>query len=133
MQETILHTWQEEPWPTIKSTQPLPMGEGVIDQTAFNTIEIDKVFDSVNHAATTVGQATLYRSLCKPLSDIKAIKAKQEALHELEKNPQLKGQLEQLLETAASTEKNLHLLLFGEFIGSFSESRAAHEIVGLWL
>ena len=130
MQETILHTWQEEPWPTVKSTQPLAMGEGVIDQTAFNTIEIDKVFDSVNHAATTVGQATLYRSLCKPLSDIKAIKAKQDALHELEKNPQLKSQLEQLLETAASTEKNLHLLLFGEFIGSFSESRAAHEIVG---
>ncbi|ESS73152.1 DNA mismatch repair protein MutS domain-containing protein [Methyloglobulus morosus KoM1] len=130
MQETILHGWQDETWPTIKSSQSLPMGEGVIDQTAFNTIEIDKVFEATDYAATTVGQATLYRSLCQPLTDIKAIKAKQDAVSELRKNQKLKGQIEQLVENAAATEKNLHLLLFGEFIGAFNQSRSKNEIEG---
>ncbi|WP_411725220.1 MutS-related protein [Methyloglobulus sp.] len=130
MQETILHSWQDEAWPAIKSSKPLPMGEGVIDETAFNTIEIDKVFEAVNHATTTVGQATLFRSLCQPLSDIKAIKAKQEAVQELRKNQNLKAQLEQLVDSAATNEKNLHLLLFGEFLGSFSQARSKNEIEG---
>ena len=91
MQETILHSWQDEAWPLIKSSKPLPMGEGVIDETAFNTIEIDKVFEAVNHATTTVGQATVYRSLCQPLSDLKEIKAKQDAVLELQKNQKLKN------------------------------------------
>lgn len=130
MQETILRSWQEETWPTIKSSQPLPMGEGVIDATAFNTIEIDKVFEAVNHASTTVGQAVLYRSLCQPLSDIKAIKAKQDAIEELKKNQKLKDQLEAMIASAAANEKNLHLLLFGEFLGAFSQARAKNEIEG---
>ena len=130
MQETILHSWQDEAWPTIKSSKPLPMGEGVIDETAFNTIEIDKVFEAVNHATTTVGQATLYRSLCQPLSDLKEIKAKQDAVLELQKNQKLKDQIEQLVASAAANEKNLHLLLFGEFLGAFSQARAKNEIEG---
>jgi DNA mismatch repair protein MutS len=130
MQETILHSWQDEPWPTVKSSQPLSMGDGVIDETAFNTIEIDKVFEAVNHASTTVGQATLFRSLCQPLSDIKAIKAKQDAVAELRKNQKLKEQVEQLVENAATSEKNLHLLLFGEFLGSFAQARGKNEIEG---
>jgi DNA mismatch repair protein MutS len=130
MQKTILQSWQDEAWPIIKSSKPLPMGEGVIDETAFNTIEIDKVFESVNHASTTVGQAVLYRSLCQPLSDIKAIKAKQEAVEELRKNQKLKEQLEQAVQSAATNEKNLHLLLFGEFLGSFTQARGKNEIEG---
>lgn len=130
MQETILHSWQDEAWPTIKSSKPLPMGEGVIDETAFNTIEIDKVFEAVNHATTTVGQATLFRSLCQPLSDIKEIKAKQDAVKELEKNQKLKEQVEYMVNSAATSEKNLHLLLFGEFLGAFSQARSKNEIEG---
>jgi DNA mismatch repair protein MutS len=130
MKETILQSWQDEAWPTIKSSKPLSMGEGVIDETAFNTIEIDKVFEAVNHASTTIGQATLYRSLCQPSNDIKAIKAKQDAVKELRKNQTLKDQLEQLVENAATNEKNLHLLLFGEFLGAFSQARSKNEIEG---
>jgi DNA mismatch repair protein MutS len=130
MQETILHSWQEEEWPIVKSTQPLPVGEGVIDQTAYNTIEIDKVFEAVNCASTTVGQAVLFRSLNQPLSDIKQIKAKQDAVKELRKNSALKAQVENIVETAAASEKNLYLLFFGEFIGAFSQSRSPNEIEG---
>ncbi|NOU20582.1 MAG: DNA mismatch repair protein MutS [Methyloglobulus sp.] len=130
MQETILQGWQDESWPLIKSSKPLPMGEGVIDETAFNTIEIDKVFEAVNHASTTVGQATLFRSLCQPLSDIKVIKAKQDAVKELRNNQNLKDQLEEMVANAATNEKNLHLLLFGEFLGAFSQARSKNEIEG---
>ena len=80
--KTILQSWQGA-WPTVKSTQPLGTGAGVLDESAFNTIEVDKVFDAVNHATTTIGQATLYRSLTQPSDDINALQAKQDALIEL--------------------------------------------------
>ena len=66
MKETILQSWQDA-WPTVKSSKPLATGAGVIDESAFNTIEVDKVFDAVNHASTTIGQAVLFRSLTQPL------------------------------------------------------------------
>ncbi|MGZ8227812.1 MAG: MutS-related protein, partial [Methylococcaceae bacterium] len=63
MKETLLQNW--DTWPTVKSCKPLPSSDGVIDENAFNTIEVDKVFDSVNYAATTMGQAVLFRSLAR--------------------------------------------------------------------
>ncbi len=130
MQETILKSWQNEPWPVVKSNKPLPVGEAVIDESAFNALEIDKVFESANYASTTVGKAVLFRSLCQPLNDIKAIKAKQDAVKELAKSPSLRLQAESIVETAAANEKNLYLLFFGEFLGAFSQSRAQNEIEG---
>lgn len=75
MTETILQSWQNA-WPEIKSTRPPETGAGVIDPSAFNTIEVDNLFDAVNHCSTTVGQAFLYRSLSRPLDDIRLLKAK---------------------------------------------------------
>ena len=130
MQETITKSWQDQPWPAVKASKPMPQGTGVIDDSAFNTLEIDKVFDAVNYAETTVGQAVLYRSLCQPCADIKRIKEKQDAVKELQKNQALQKQVAALVGNAASNEKNLYLLLFGEFMGFFSQSRAQHEIEG---
>ncbi|MEI6066558.1 MAG: DNA mismatch repair protein MutS [Methylococcaceae bacterium] len=129
MKETILQGWQGA-WPTVKSSKPLATGVGVIDESAFNTIEVDKVFDAVNHASTTIGQAVLFRSLTQPLDAIDELKGKQEAVEELRQNSALKESLEQILETAASHEKSFYLLLFGEFLGSFGTAREAHEIEG---
>ena len=58
------------------------------------------------------------------------IKAKQEAVEELRNNPALKETLENILETAATHEKNFYLLLFGEFLGTFGTAREEHEIEG---
>lgn len=129
MKETILQGWQDA-WPTVKSSKPLATGTGVIDESAFNTIEVDKVFDAVNHASTTIGQAVLFRSLTQPLDALDEIKKKQEAVQELRSNPALKEALENILETAASHEKNFYLLLFGEFLGTFGTAREEHEIEG---
>ena len=114
----------------VKSSKPLATGLGVIDESAFNTIEVDKVFDAVNHASTMIGQAVLYRSLTQPLDALDEIKAKQDAVEELRNNPALKEALENILETASTHEKNFYLLLFGEFLGTFGTAREEHEIEG---
>ena len=129
MKETILQGWQGA-WPAGKSSKPLATGLGVIDESAFNTIEVDKVFEAVNHTSTMIGQAVLYRSLTQPLDALDEIKAKQEAVEELRSNPALKEILENILESAASHEKNFYLLLFGEFLGTFGTAREEHEIEG---
>ena len=92
MNETILQGWQNA-WPTVKSSKPLATGVGIIDESAFNTIEVDQLFDAVNHASTTVGQAVLFRSLTQPLDALDEIKAKQDAVEELRTNPALKAAL----------------------------------------
>ncbi len=127
--KTILQNWTGD-WPEIRSTQPLPTGEGVIDQAGFNTIEVDKLFDKTNQAMTLVGQGVLYRSLTQPLDSLEQIKEKQEAVSEIQDNSKLKGNLTQILNNAAETEKNFYLLLFGEFLGSFGTAREEHQIEG---
>jgi DNA mismatch repair protein MutS len=129
MTETILQSWQNA-WPQIKSTQPLDTGTGVIDASAFNTIEIDKVFESVNHCSTTLGQAFLYRSLARPSDDLDQLQAKQEAVLEICKNQTLRETLDRVLQHAADTENNLCRLFYGEFVGSFGSARGEHEIEG---
>ena len=128
MNEPLLTSWQD--CPEIKSTKPLATGQGVIDQSTFDTIEVDKVFDAINHAGTTIGQAVLFRSLTQPLDNIDDIKAKQQAVEELQNNPVLLETLDHIIQTAASHEKNFYLLLFGQFLGSFGTAREDNEIEG---
>ena len=129
MKETLLQSWQAL-WPVVKSTQPLATGIGILDESAFNTMEVDKLFDAVNHAETLIGQASLFRSLTQPSDDIAHLQAKQEAVKELQANPELKEALERLIINAASHENNFYTLLFGEFLGTFGTAREAHEIEG---
>ncbi|MDD5579699.1 MAG: DNA mismatch repair protein MutS [Methylobacter sp.] len=129
MNETLLQSWNDA-WPTVKCSKPLNTGVGVIDESAFNTIEVDKVFDTINHASTIAGQAVLFRSLTQPLKSLDAIKSKQEAIEELRNNSLLKENLENIIEKAAAQEKNFYLLLFGKFLGSFETAREDHEIEG---
>ena len=129
MKEAILPGWQDA-WPIVKSSKPLATGAGVIDESAFNTIEVDELFDAVNHASTIIGQAVLFRSLTQALGVLDEIKAKQEAVEELRSNSVLKETLEHIVETAAEHEKDFYLLLFGEFLGTFGTAREEHEIEG---
>jgi hypothetical protein len=130
MNRTLLQSWQDNIWPTIKSSKPLETGDGVIDEKAFNTIEVDELFDTVNHASTITGQAVLFRSLTQPLGELDQVKAKQQAVEELRSNPALKDRLEQIVQEAVPNERNFYLLLFGEFLGSFGTARKEHEIEG---
>ncbi|MEQ1637982.1 MAG: DNA mismatch repair protein MutS [Methylococcales bacterium] len=129
MKQTVLQTWTGI-WPVVKTAQPLSIEEGVIDQGAFDAIEVDELFGAVNHAVTTIGQAVLYRSLTQPLDTLVAIQTKQDAVKELQEDPVLRSELEHLVQHAGADEKNFYLLLFGEFLGSMGTAREDHEIEG---
>ena len=129
MQTNIMDSWNDE-WPVVRSSAPRPTGEGVIDQGAFNAIEVDELFDHVNYAATVAGQSVLYRSLTQPLADAEAVAAKQQAVREIKDNPAVRENIENIVARAAETEKRLYVLLFGEFLGSFGTARHDNQIEG---
>jgi len=129
MPQNVLESWNDE-WPTARSSQPLPTGAGVLDQSAFNSIEVDELFDTVNYAATVTGQSVLYRSLSQPLADLEAITAKQAAVREIRDNPLVRANIENIVSNAARQENRLHVLLFGKFLGSFGTAREQDQIEG---
>jgi ABC-type Mn2+/Zn2+ transport system ATPase subunit len=112
---------------SVRSARAGKTGEGVLDESTFNTIEVDRLFDAVNCASTVVGQATLYRSLTHPLSSIQAIAAKQDALKELESKADLRARIEALVQHAAKYEEEFYRLLFGTFVGTFGNPRGKME------
>jgi DNA mismatch repair protein MutS len=126
---TLLQSTAKEP-PAIRGTVPGGTGEGVIDTASFQSIEVDKLFDSVNHAATVTGQATVYRSLVQPLASAGPIRAKQEAVRELESNPALRQGVEGLVQQAKGLEKDFYDLLFGTFLGMLTSPAHPLEIEG---
>jgi len=127
---TLLNAWNEQ-WPDIRVSKPAATGDkGVLDLGAFRSIEVDKLFDTVNHAQTTIGQAVLYRSLVQPLDDLQSIADKQEAVKEIQNNAELKISLERLVSNAKQDEVYFHKLLFGKFIGSTETARDDSEIEG---
>ncbi len=129
MKQTVLASWSGQ-WPKVKTTQPLATGEGVLDQASFDTIEVDELFETVNYARTVSGQTLLYRSLAQPLSDYAEIRAKQEAICEIQQQPGVRENLERFVSQSAATEKNLFVLLYGEFLGALGTAREEHQIEG---
>lgn len=107
----------------VRSAKAAATGEGVLDESTFNTIEVDRLFDAVNHASTIAGQATLYRSLAYPLSSVEAIAAKQDALKELDAKPDLRARIEALVQHAAQHEAEFYRLMFGHFVGTFGDPK----------
>jgi hypothetical protein len=116
--------------PCIPSSQPPATGEGVIDEATFRTIEVDKLFDTINQGSTRIGQAVLYRSLTHPLADAKSVKAKQDALAEIESSPELREALVALVRKTAKREEDFYNLLYGTFLGLMGRPAFELEIEG---
>ena len=127
---TLLNAWKEK-WPDIRISKPAKTGDkGVLDSGAFRSLEVDKLFDTVNHAQTIIGQAVLYRSLVQPLDDLQAITDKQEAVKEIQNNSELKNSLERLVANAKQDEDHFHKLLFSKFLSAGGTARDDTEIEG---
>ncbi|SMF95841.1 MutS domain III [Methylomagnum ishizawai] len=126
---TLLQSDAVEP-PPIRRPPPAKANQNVIDPTSFQSMEVDKLFDSVNHASTVAGQATLYRSLTRPLADAGLIRAKQDAVREIETSGEIRQRLENLIKQARDTEKDFYDLLFGTFVGMLSSPAHKLEIEG---
>ncbi|MGR8936097.1 MAG: MutS-related protein [Gammaproteobacteria bacterium] len=129
MSDTILASWVGE-WPEVRVTKPAATGAGVLDPSGFNVIEVDEVFDNLNHAETLIGQAVLYRSLARPSDDLEAIRAKQQAVQELKENAEIREQVERIVQNAKRDELGLYQLLYGNFIGMFGTAREVMEVEG---
>lgn len=104
----------------IRDTRPTSDDYGVVDPKTFAAIEADALFDEINHAQTKVGQAVLYRSLARPVTDAFWLQQKQEALRELTSNPKLHTALEKYIKSAATDEDSLYHFLYGEFAGGLT-------------
>lgn len=130
MQQNVLQSWNDDEWPQVRKCKPLPTGEGVLDQGAFNTIEVDELFDTINYASTLAGQAVIYRSLAQPLDQLESITAKQAAIREIRENPAVRDNVENMIKHASASENRLYLLLFGEFLGGFGTAREDNQIEG---
>lgn len=116
MYESLFKAGSDSP-PEIRSAQIPPIGEGVIDESTFKTAEVERLFDAVNQCETVVGQATLFRSLVQPLSDLESIEAKQRAVEEIQQDNNLREHIEALVSRAAGGENSLYKLLYGTFLG----------------
>ncbi len=122
---TLLHDDLKAP-PPIRPEHPDQGLAGVIDGSTFLSLEIDKLFESVNHGQTRIGQAVLFRSLRQPVTDHALLESKQAALRELEEHPALRQQIEGIVSRALQKEKGFYELLFGTFMGMFSSR--AHDL-----
>ncbi len=127
--QSIFETDAKQP-PSIDMFKPLPAGDGVIDEATFKTIEVDVLFDAVNHCQTIAGKATLRRSLISPYNSLVEIEAVQQTLQELDQNPQLDQALQQIIANAGASESWLYQLLYGTFLGMFGSSDNPNEHEG---
>lgn len=89
--------------------------ETVVDKETLRLLEVDQLFGAVNHTQTLIGAGTLYRSLVQPLDNLEIILARQEALRELEGNPQLRNALEDILAEVAKREERFFDFVNGRF------------------
>ena len=128
---TLLQSDSKEP-PTLNSGRPPSNGQpiDVIDDSTYRAIEVEKLFSSLNHAETLVGQATLHRSLRWPLADTVLLREKQSALKDIEANPNLKAHLVQMVARAKSNESGFQDLLFGTFLGLLGSKASPLEFEG---
>lgn len=124
---TLLNAWNEQ-WPDVRVSEPTETG--VLDSGGCRSIEVDRLFDTVNHAQTVIGQAVLYRSLVQPSDDFQTIADKQEAVKEIQNNTELKVSLQRLIDNAQQDEVYFHKLLFGKFLGSTGTARDDSEVEG---
>ncbi len=104
----------------IRDTKPTAENFGVLDAKTFVAVEADALFDEINHAQTRVGQSVLYRSIARPTANATLLQSKQEALRELESNPELLDALEKYIKRMALDEASLYHLLYGEFAGGLT-------------
>lgn len=104
----------------VRDTRPTSTDFGVIDARTFAAVEVDALFDEVNHARTRIGQSVLYRSLARPVTDATLLQKKQAALRELESDPDLCNALDQFIQKVAPDESSLYHLLYGEFAGGLT-------------
>lgn len=100
--------------------RPTEANYEVFDPKTFEAIEVEALFDAIDHTQTEIGRMVLYRSMARPDRDAQILQQKQIALREIESNPKLYDALIHFVEKVSSGEKSLNHLLYGEFSGGLA-------------
>ncbi len=88
------------------------LSPNVIDEGTLFAIDIQDLFNALNHTKTRTGAATLFRSLVKPLDSLELINEKQNSLKELEKDRKKREALNGYLNSLAKREPYMHRYFF---------------------
>ncbi|MCH9698611.1 MAG: DNA mismatch repair protein MutS [Gammaproteobacteria bacterium] len=116
--------------PTRDAFKSLTCGTGLIDEATANTIEIEALYDAVNHCQTRAGEIALWRRLLQPYRSHDDITQVQQAMSELDNKNQLSQSITKMLEDVADTESDLYDLLYGTFLGMFGSYNIEQEFEG---
>ena len=94
----------------------------VFDAAAYRALELDDLFKCLDTTKLVLGQCALQRSLTSPSTDPAGVRARQEALLEIEGSPELRERLQYLIDSCAQGEQALFDLIWAEFNGPFGLS-----------
>jgi len=120
---TILDANSTRP-PEADTLHPRLDTTGVLDQETYQSLEVPKLFEVLNRTRTRIGASVLLRTLANPLVEIDEIKAKQETLKALQKDPALKSHLEGYVGQLAQREAIVVPTFLRDVSGSYSGSKA---------
>lgn len=104
----------------LEDFRPTETDCAALDFKTFEAIETEALFHAIDYTKTDIGRLALYRSLARPEGDAEKLQQKQQALREIESNPQLYESLRNYVEKIAPGEKPLKYLLYGEFTGGLA-------------
>ena len=89
----------------------------VFDAAAYRALELDDLLKCLDTAKLALGQCALQRSLTSPSTDPAGVRARQEALLEIEGSPELRERLQYLVDSCARGEQAVFDLIWAEFNG----------------
>jgi hypothetical protein len=94
----------------------------VFDAAAYRALELDDLFERLDTVKLTLGRCALQRGLTSPSTDVAGVRARQEALLEIESSAELRDRLQSLVDFCADGEESLFDLVWADFNGPFGLS-----------
>ena len=89
----------------------------VFDAAAYGALELEGLMGRLDTARLVLGKCALQRSLASPTTEAHGVRARQQALIEIEGSEDLRAGLEGLVDYAAKREEALFDLIWAEFNG----------------
>lgn len=126
---TILNARSTCP-PKADAQQPPLEASGVLDRETYFSLELPKLFETIDRTRTRIGSAVLLRTLSQPSTSCPDIQARQATLQGLKHDSALRQSLVALLGDFAKRETYLYQLLFGTFLGMFGSKANEMEVEG---
>lgn len=99
----------------------------VLDKKTLGLIEMPELFSVIDFTKSAVGKRVLYRSLVQPPTSVELIRAKQESTVEIEKDSELRSQLNFYILSLAEKESSFIDLFYGSKPWTGTQHRTYRE------